>query len=391
MYAQVEKPKEHKSRAVANSATQKKGNGKQGFGFVDNRPKAVAQPKVPTIITSGSSKNIVQRQVGDSHTGLVCDREDGVYIKIIGSDQEYKVVPAHIVNVTGTYIAFTEGEDQTATDIHTIEGKAPERQVPNKMPDTPISGSFDYRDMIRGLLNNGQKNVAKNEPRFMYDPEKGISIGQVMTDTQNSLPSFRREARKVNDDTWEMKTVEANGGGQHQWKPADGVYDFVLSSPNGSLQMINRQQGGAGHSSFGSSHLMAGEVKFHNGQLIEWSTRSGHFKPPVELALQTPLDKRKLIGYEGLKGPKNEQTKIESVEESSTVLPSRNWEDDASKLIDVIRERDAQAITKVRSEARKPDIAEQSYILNTTDIKQFLAQEAQAGNKISNNAMKKLM
>lgn len=43
MYEQVEKPKENKSRAVANSVAQKKSNVKQDFGFVDNRPEIVAQ------------------------------------------------------------------------------------------------------------------------------------------------------------------------------------------------------------------------------------------------------------------------------------------------------------------------------------------------------------
>lgn len=45
MYAQVEKSKENKSRAIVNSITQKKSNVKQGFGFVDNRPEAIAQRK----------------------------------------------------------------------------------------------------------------------------------------------------------------------------------------------------------------------------------------------------------------------------------------------------------------------------------------------------------
>jgi hypothetical protein len=45
MYEQVENPKENKSRAVANFVTQKKGNGRQGFGFVDNRPECVVQRK----------------------------------------------------------------------------------------------------------------------------------------------------------------------------------------------------------------------------------------------------------------------------------------------------------------------------------------------------------
>ncbi|WP_420590831.1 hypothetical protein [Bacterioplanoides sp.] len=39
MYEQVEKPKDIKSRVVVNSVGQKKSIGKQGFGFVDNRPK----------------------------------------------------------------------------------------------------------------------------------------------------------------------------------------------------------------------------------------------------------------------------------------------------------------------------------------------------------------
>jgi hypothetical protein len=39
MYEQIEKPKEKKSIAVANSVAQKKSNVKQGFGFLDNRPK----------------------------------------------------------------------------------------------------------------------------------------------------------------------------------------------------------------------------------------------------------------------------------------------------------------------------------------------------------------
>ncbi|MCW5204216.1 hypothetical protein VU11_07125 [Desulfobulbus sp. US2] len=46
MYEQVEKPKENKSRAVANSAAQKKSNGKQVFGFNDNRPDTVIQRKI---------------------------------------------------------------------------------------------------------------------------------------------------------------------------------------------------------------------------------------------------------------------------------------------------------------------------------------------------------
>ncbi|ABE56415.1 hypothetical protein Sden_3139 [Shewanella denitrificans OS217] len=46
MYAQVEKPKEHQSKAAASSVAQKKSNVKQGFGIVDNRPETVAQRRL---------------------------------------------------------------------------------------------------------------------------------------------------------------------------------------------------------------------------------------------------------------------------------------------------------------------------------------------------------
>lgn len=51
MYAQVEKPKENKSRPVANSVAQKKSSGKQGFGFVDNRPEYIPLKKNKGEIT----------------------------------------------------------------------------------------------------------------------------------------------------------------------------------------------------------------------------------------------------------------------------------------------------------------------------------------------------
>ncbi|MYM58863.1 hypothetical protein GTG28_06470 [Vibrio sp. OCN044] len=43
MYKQVNKPKGNKSRSISNSVAQKKSNGKQSLGFVDDRPKAIVQ------------------------------------------------------------------------------------------------------------------------------------------------------------------------------------------------------------------------------------------------------------------------------------------------------------------------------------------------------------
>ncbi len=50
MYEQIEKPKENKSRAVANPVAQKKSNGKYGFGLEGNRPLAIIQRKLKKLI-----------------------------------------------------------------------------------------------------------------------------------------------------------------------------------------------------------------------------------------------------------------------------------------------------------------------------------------------------
>lgn len=70
MYAQVEKPKENKSRSVANSVTQKKSNVKQGFGIGDNRPEAKAQSLLQLQIKKkwgqkATQLKVVQRAEGD--------------------------------------------------------------------------------------------------------------------------------------------------------------------------------------------------------------------------------------------------------------------------------------------------------------------------------------
>jgi hypothetical protein len=57
MYEQVEKPKVNKSRAVANSVTQKKNSVKQGFSFVDNRPEAVVQRKLQEMANNNPRAN----------------------------------------------------------------------------------------------------------------------------------------------------------------------------------------------------------------------------------------------------------------------------------------------------------------------------------------------
>lgn len=78
MYAQIDKPKENKSRAVANSVTQKKRNVKQSFGFVDNRPEAVSQRKLQIQIDTYS--NAIQRATGTEIEAANAQLKKGVNI-----------------------------------------------------------------------------------------------------------------------------------------------------------------------------------------------------------------------------------------------------------------------------------------------------------------------
>lgn len=81
MYAQVEKSKEDKSRAVANSVAQKKGNEKQGFGFVDNRYNTKTNNSLQMLMRNKT----IQRDVVDEE-GDVVDFDD--FWEANGSDFE---------------------------------------------------------------------------------------------------------------------------------------------------------------------------------------------------------------------------------------------------------------------------------------------------------------
>ncbi len=72
MYAQIEKSKENNSRAVANSVSQKKSNGKQGFRFLVNRPKSVSQRKLQEF----GNNNPQQIQLGSFQGSVLQKRKN---------------------------------------------------------------------------------------------------------------------------------------------------------------------------------------------------------------------------------------------------------------------------------------------------------------------------
>lgn len=83
MYAEVEKPKENKSGSIANSVAQKKSKGKQGFGFVDNRPEAIAQRKLQDTVNGDQANKTAASIIKDTVQRIGVDelRERGDKIR----------------------------------------------------------------------------------------------------------------------------------------------------------------------------------------------------------------------------------------------------------------------------------------------------------------------
>ena len=93
MYAQVEKSKENKSRAVGNSVTQQKNSGVQGVGFVDNRPEAGRQSN-RLELTSNNNDGFKILQNAQQETSMLSAQISQMYkanrrqINIIARDME---------------------------------------------------------------------------------------------------------------------------------------------------------------------------------------------------------------------------------------------------------------------------------------------------------------
>ena len=130
MYAQVDKPKENKSRAVANSFAQKQSGGESTFQFVDNRPVAVTQRKLQEMANNNRhAKQVVQlnepRQKKENNTGLPNNLKSGIEnlsgysmddVKVHYNSDKPAQLQAH---------AYVQG-----TDIHLGPGK--EKHLPHE-------------------------------------------------------------------------------------------------------------------------------------------------------------------------------------------------------------------------------------------------------------------
>ena len=152
MYEQVEKPKENKSRAIANSVTWKKNSEKQSFTFVDNRPDAVTQRVIRNMKSgpvakqeiAGNRTEIIQREWTAAEVNLVLDKDDAGRDTITSlNNQGYDV------------IRFSGGT------FHRQYFQDAERTIRDGKPEEKsVNGWHNRGEKLIAINNNRDKNGA---------------------------------------------------------------------------------------------------------------------------------------------------------------------------------------------------------------------------------------
>jgi len=161
MYVQIENPKENKSLAVANSVAQKKGNVKQDFGFVDNRPDAIAQRKLKEIVRdSPQIKQAVQ---------LKLDAPISVSQRMIFTAARVGLA----ADIDTNNLAVSEQQLRQLMDSYNI---AELKHIQKKLKDNGVksgllkSNTNDERllTVVNGLLRNGP-SVPEKSPMGFFE------------------------------------------------------------------------------------------------------------------------------------------------------------------------------------------------------------------------------
>ena len=177
MYAQVEKPKDNKSRAIANSVAQKKSNGGKSFGFVDNRPEAITQRKLQEM----ANNNLGAKQLRGVNAPSPIYQSEVVQRVIIG---ETDITSASDISLIKTALGWSSLLGITVS--LTIEQKASLL--------TELSGRDDCRDIIEQLepeesSDESLSSSASAEPEFAVN--KVDLARQIITTLRtDGLPVF---------------------------------------------------------------------------------------------------------------------------------------------------------------------------------------------------------
>lgn len=200
MYAQVEKSKENRSRAVANSVTQKKSNVKQEFGFVDNRPNASIQRTIQKIAnefsSNGDQKAIQKKAIKATRPLAQAENETASTNHLINGRGVFH--HAHIIFDRGYHLPIVGASDNVG--YHAVNGASGpgelfREQVHTRGYSNKVEISSDsYHDRL----------LIQSIDRFKHFGE--YKLGR--HDCQSWVKAVEADYRNSKDDGVEMLTRE---------------------------------------------------------------------------------------------------------------------------------------------------------------------------------------
>jgi len=192
MYAQLEKTKENKGQAVANSVTQNKRNKKQGFGFVDNRLESIVQRAFQIEAASQNAtsigSNVIQmkKAIFNNAALLFATQDPGRLPSLyFHKDTEMRRLrqqhgrgPTIDTKKAGTLHYFFENEEQ----YNEFYSAADSGQDVSKWANNhePYNGAWHIEyDPVnkKGLHKSGGRVIAKSELNYTDDDLEKMSDG----------------------------------------------------------------------------------------------------------------------------------------------------------------------------------------------------------------------
>lgn len=202
MYAQVEKSKENKSRAAANSAAQKKGNNELNIGFTDNRLNEntqLAKQKVDksNLYSSRTINSLAERKSPVQLVEITTEKDQS-YDKNGNHLSQGQTNPPNVVNaLNNTYSEVIS--DISGTPYHNAHMMAATFGGGNTPANIAAwnenmeDGWSEAENKIRGQSLGKMKAPRKNEQGTimvtvnMPEDWSGASIGEALYDTASPI------------------------------------------------------------------------------------------------------------------------------------------------------------------------------------------------------------
>lgn len=189
MRKQTEKPKENKSRAVANSVVQKKSD-EQGLDFVDNRPMSIVQNKLQnrSLTNLGFNSSAVLQFVTEEEiaTSLrnVAAYASGMYLAY-GEETIRAVLIEQDMTVRG-HASGSSGDSQnqaTTDDLARLAAALREYQPPERKERATSRGRTGLHDSDEKMEERAAKKEEKKKEkaakkRAEYNAAKKASFGK---------------------------------------------------------------------------------------------------------------------------------------------------------------------------------------------------------------------